>query len=69
MTLKVDIIILDMVNFDGILAMDWLVFYHAMLDCYAKIVTLARSDIPRLDWNGTLNLSLEGVYLLYVLIA
>ncbi|XP_070025180.1 uncharacterized protein [Nicotiana sylvestris] len=38
---RVDLILLDMVDFDVILGMDWLSPYHAILDCHAKTVTLA----------------------------
>lgn len=37
----VDIIILDMIDFDVTLGIDWLSLYRVILDCYAKIVTLA----------------------------
>lgn len=40
-----DLILLDMLNFDIILGMDWLTSHHAMLDCYAKTVTLV---IPKI---------------------
>ncbi|XP_070054712.1 uncharacterized protein [Nicotiana tomentosiformis] len=39
-------LLLDMVDFDVILGMDWLSLYHAMLDCHAKTVTLAMSGLP-----------------------
>ncbi|MCF8701934.1 hypothetical protein L3054_11165, partial [Corynebacterium sp. MC-10] len=48
----VDMIILDMVDFDVILGMDWLSPNHAILDCYAKIVTLAMPDVPKIEWKG-----------------
>lgn len=56
----VDLIILDMVDFDIIVGMDWLASYHATLDCYVEIVTLATSGVPRLAWKGILN-SVRGV--------
>ncbi|CAN4087038.1 unnamed protein product [Withania somnifera] len=37
----VDLILLDMVDFDIILGMDWLSPHRAILDCYAKAVMLA----------------------------
>ncbi|XP_070026702.1 uncharacterized protein [Nicotiana sylvestris] len=49
----VDLLLLDMVDFDIILGMDWLSPYHAILDCHAKTVTLALPDMPRLEWRGT----------------
>nr|XP_016491473.1 PREDICTED: uncharacterized mitochondrial protein AtMg00860-like [Nicotiana tabacum] len=33
--------------------MDWLSPYHAILDCYAKAVTLAMPELPRLEWRGS----------------
>lgn len=41
-----DLILLDMLDFDTSLVMGWLAPYHAVLDCYAKIVTLAMHGIP-----------------------
>lgn len=49
----VDLLLLDMVDFDVILGMDWLSPYHAILDCHAKTVTLALPGLPRLQWRGT----------------
>ncbi|XP_070037272.1 uncharacterized protein [Nicotiana tomentosiformis] len=41
-----------MVDFDVILGMDVLSPYHAILDCHAKMVTLAISGLPQLEWKG-----------------
>ncbi|KAH0773587.1 hypothetical protein KY290_010724 [Solanum tuberosum] len=49
---RVDLILLDMVDFDVILGIDWLSPYHAVLDCYAKTVTLAMLGISTLLWQG-----------------
>ncbi|XP_049378055.1 uncharacterized protein LOC125842786 [Solanum stenotomum] len=49
----VDMILLDMLDFDVILGMDWLSLYHVLLDCYAKTLTLAIPGIPRVEWRGT----------------
>ncbi|XP_070041106.1 uncharacterized protein [Nicotiana tomentosiformis] len=35
--------------------MDWLSPYHAILDCHAKIVTLATPSLPWLMWRGALD--------------
>ncbi|XP_070057746.1 uncharacterized protein [Nicotiana tomentosiformis] len=51
---RIDLLLLDMVDFDIILGMDWLSLYHAILDCHAKTVTLALQGMPRLEWRGTL---------------
>jgi len=48
-----DLLLLSMVDFDIILGMDWLSPYHAILDCYAKMVILAMPGPPRLEWRGT----------------
>ncbi|XP_070009814.1 uncharacterized protein [Nicotiana sylvestris] len=50
---RVDLLLLDMVEFDVILGIDWLSPYHAILDCHAKTVTLALPDLPRLEWRET----------------
>ncbi|XP_070054646.1 uncharacterized protein [Nicotiana tomentosiformis] len=42
-----------MVDFKVILGMDWLSPYHAILDCYAKTLTLAMPEFPRLGWRGS----------------
>ncbi|XP_070025789.1 uncharacterized protein [Nicotiana sylvestris] len=49
----VDLLLLDMVDFDVIFGMDWLSPYHSILDCHAKTVTLALSGLARLEWRGT----------------
>lgn len=36
-----------MINFDVILGMDWLASYYVVLDCFAKIVTLAQSGCTK----------------------
>ena len=38
-----DLIVLDMLDFDVILGMDWLASCHATLDCHAKVV---RFNVP-----------------------
>ncbi|XP_070022255.1 uncharacterized protein [Nicotiana sylvestris] len=43
---SVDLLLLDMVDFDVILGMDWLLPYYTILDCHAKTVTLALSGLP-----------------------
>ncbi|XP_070016045.1 uncharacterized protein [Nicotiana sylvestris] len=49
---RIDLLLLDMVDVDVILGMDWLSPYHAILDCHAKTVTLALPKLPRLKWRG-----------------
>ncbi|WMV08847.1 hypothetical protein MTR67_002232, partial [Solanum verrucosum] len=48
----VDLIILDMVDFDVILGMTWLFPNFAILDCNAKTVTLAKPGIDPVVWEG-----------------
>ncbi|XP_070029501.1 uncharacterized protein [Nicotiana sylvestris] len=50
---RADLLLLDMINFEVILSMYWLSPYHAILDCHAKIVTLAMPEMPRLEWKGS----------------
>ena len=35
-----DLKVLDMIDFDVILGMDWLSSYHTILNCHAKTITL-----------------------------
>ncbi|XP_019225152.1 PREDICTED: uncharacterized protein LOC109206748 [Nicotiana attenuata] len=49
---RADLLLLDMVDFEVILGMDWVSPYHSILDCYAKVVTLAMPGSPRLEWRG-----------------
>ncbi|XP_070011100.1 uncharacterized protein [Nicotiana sylvestris] len=58
---SVDLILLDMVDFNVILGMDWLSPYHAILDCHAKIMNLALLGLPQLEWRGTLGHSTSRV--------
>lgn len=46
----VDLIMLDMVDFDGILGMDWLSHYHVVLDNFDKTVTFSMPNIPPFVW-------------------
>ena len=48
----VDLIILEMVDFDVILGMNWLSLNFAILDCNAKTMTLAKLGIDPLVWEG-----------------
>ncbi|XP_070040304.1 uncharacterized protein [Nicotiana tomentosiformis] len=48
-----DLLLLDMIDFEVIMGMDWLSPYHAILDCHAKTVTLAMLELPRLEWRGS----------------
>jgi len=50
---RADLLLLEMIDFEIILGMDWLSPYHAILDCHAKIVTLTMPVFPRLEWKGS----------------
>ncbi|XP_070010632.1 uncharacterized protein [Nicotiana sylvestris] len=50
---RADLLLLDMIDFELILGMEWLSPYHSILDCHAKTVTLAIPDLLRLEWKGS----------------
>ncbi|XP_069151896.1 uncharacterized protein [Solanum lycopersicum] len=56
-----DLKVLDMIDFDVILGMDWLSSYHAILNCHAKTITLAMPGIPIVEWRGSLSHPCKGV--------
>ncbi|XP_070041369.1 uncharacterized protein [Nicotiana tomentosiformis] len=57
----VDLLLLDMVDFNVILDMYWLSPCHAILNCHAKIVTLKMSGLPKVEWRGSLEFVPSGV--------
>ncbi|XP_070020749.1 uncharacterized protein [Nicotiana sylvestris] len=50
---SVDLLLLDMIDFEIILGMDWLSTYHSVIDCHAKTITLAMPGLSRLEWKGS----------------
>lgn len=48
---RVNLIVLDIIDYDVILCIDWLYPYHAVLVCFAKTVALAMPDIPLIYSN------------------
>ncbi|WMV47023.1 hypothetical protein MTR67_040408 [Solanum verrucosum] len=48
----VDLVILDMTDFDIILGMTWLSLYYVVLNCNAKFVTLEIPSREKLKWEG-----------------
>lgn len=48
--MRANLILLDMFDFDVILGMNRLSSHLAVLDCYAKTVTLALLRIPPVVW-------------------
>ncbi|XP_011629337.1 uncharacterized protein LOC105421918 [Amborella trichopoda] len=51
--LPVNLIILDIQDFDVILGMDWLYKHHATVNCHEKMVTFKRSGQIELHFEGT----------------
>ncbi|XP_070040338.1 uncharacterized protein [Nicotiana tomentosiformis] len=50
---RLDLLFLDMTDFEVILDMNWLSPYHAILDFHAKTITLVVPELPRLEWKGS----------------
>lgn len=49
---QVDLVILDILDFDIILVVTYLSPYHVVLNCNAKIVTLEMPGMDKLVWEG-----------------
>ncbi|XP_042465920.1 uncharacterized protein LOC122048417 [Zingiber officinale] len=49
---KVDLIQLNMIEFDAILGMDWLAKNHALVDCHRKSVKLRTSSQEEIIYHG-----------------
>ncbi|CAJ2633781.1 unnamed protein product [Trifolium pratense] len=47
-----DLVVIDMIDFDVILGMDWLSSHHATLDCYNKIVKFEIPGKPPFSFQG-----------------
>ncbi|XP_070018226.1 uncharacterized protein [Nicotiana sylvestris] len=50
---RVDLILLDMIDFKVILGIDWLSLCHTVLNCHAKTVTLVMLGFLGLEWKGS----------------
>jgi hypothetical protein len=50
--LRVDLVPLDMFDFDIILGMDWLSVYHVKMDCYNKVVILLMPNEDEVIFRG-----------------
>ena len=50
-----DLKVLDMIDSDVILGMNWLSSYHTIINCHAKTITLAMPGIPIVEWRGSLS--------------
>jgi hypothetical protein len=53
--LKVDLLPLELHDFDVILGMDWLSMNKAQMDCFTKTVTLQRPDGKKIVFRGERN--------------
>nr|XP_016457949.1 PREDICTED: uncharacterized protein LOC107781722 [Nicotiana tabacum] len=58
---RADLLLLDMINFEVILGMDWLSLHHDILHCHTKTVTLATPELPRLEWKGSSSIASRQV--------
>ena len=48
-----DLILMDMYDYDVILGMDWLVAYHASVDCFRKEVVFRPLGEPEFRFKGS----------------
>ena len=54
--MRVDLLPLDLYDFEMILGMDWLVTYTAQIDCFTKMVTLQDEGDRRVGFRGERNI-------------
>ncbi|RVW26566.1 Transposon Ty3-G Gag-Pol polyprotein [Vitis vinifera] len=52
--MPVDLVLLDLQDFDVILGMDWLASYHASVDCFEKRVTFSIPGQPKFSFEGSM---------------
>ena len=50
--MTIDLVLLDLQDFDVILGMDWLASYHASVDCFGKRVTFSIPGQPNFSFEG-----------------
>ena len=50
--LEVDLIPLDLRDFDAILGMDWLERHHAVVNCFTKVVMFCKPEVPVIVFQG-----------------
>ena len=48
----VDLVLLNLQDFDVILRMDWLASYHASIDCFRKNVIFSIPGQPKFNFEG-----------------
>ena len=49
---SVDLVLLDLQDFDIILGMDWFASYHASVDCFGKMVIFSIPGQPEFSFEG-----------------
>ena len=54
--LTVDLRIMDMLEFEVILRMDWLISYRVVIDCERRRVTAYTQDGTRMEFQGGTNI-------------
>ena len=59
----VDLILMDMYDYDIILGIDWLVAYHASVDCFGKEVVFRPPREPKFQFKGSKMYALPRVIL------
>lgn len=57
----VNLIVLNMVDFDVILGMDWLSHYQVVMNCFSKTITLAMLGMPPVVGQGAVSYDLTGI--------
>jgi hypothetical protein len=61
--MRVDLLPLDLCDFEMILGMDWLVIYIAQIDCFTKTVTLQDEGGRRVEFRGERNIIPNSIIL------
>ncbi|XP_070020604.1 uncharacterized protein [Nicotiana sylvestris] len=52
---RADLLLLNMVDFDVFLSMDWLSPHYAISDYHTKTMKLAMPGVPRVEWRDTID--------------
>jgi len=61
--MRVDLLPLDLYDFEMILGMDWLVTYRAQIDCFTKMVTLQDKGGRMVEFRRERNVILNSIIL------
>lgn len=51
----VELILLDILNLDLILGMDWMALHHVILNYFSKSITLVILGISQVVWKGSMS--------------